>query len=165
MKIVTSIVLGGLCLAVTACSGGGLVRGEPPLVGISSLYLQQNALRTAVNIYNPNDVEMPVDVIEMSMTLGETDLGKHSTRLDITIHPKGTEEVSVDFPAGDSAPEALGNLERGDVNSVSYEVNGQIRDASGGSERFSQRGHFYPVPGRPGQFRGAGPQRERLRDP
>ena len=61
-KIQLSCILGAFCLTLSACSGG-LVRGEPPLVGVSTLHVGQDALQTSVDIYNPNDVEMPVSVI------------------------------------------------------------------------------------------------------
>jgi hypothetical protein len=107
---------------------------------------------------------MEVEIFEMSMTLGEADLGRHSANLGISIHPHGTEEIGFDFPSGPGARQTLAELERGDVNSVSYSVEGRVRTAQGDNEAFTQSGYLYPVPGRPGQFRGAGPQRDRPRD-
>jgi LEA14-like dessication related protein len=129
-------------------------------VGIYTLNAESQGIRARVGIHNPNGVEMEVDTIEMSMTLGEVDLGQHSTRVGLNVHPNGTEEVSIDFPAGESASRQLAELEGGGVSSLPYSVTGRIRDSSGGTERFSQEGYLYPVPGRSGQFRGAGPKRE-----
>lgn len=148
---------------MTAC-GGGLVRGQPPLIGISTVKVQQQEIQTRVDIYNPNGVDMEVDTIEMSMILGEIDLGTHSDRLDISVHPNGTEEISFDFPPNVEASQILNELEQGEINSVPYVVSGQILAADGGNEVFSQQGYLYPVPGRSGEFRGAGPQRDQPRE-
>lgn len=163
MRIVSNILVLSSCLATAACSGG-LVRGEPPLVSISTLALDGQAIHTRVNIYNPNSEDMPVDLIEMSMTVGEIDLGRHSRRLGISVHPNGTEEIGVDFPGNDAAGRRLAELERGDMASLAYLVEGKVSNAEGDSEKFNQAGYLYPVPGRPGQFRGAGPQRDRPHD-
>lgn len=152
-----------LSLALAACAGG-LVRGQPPLVGVSSVVLEQQQIRARVDVHNPNGVEMPVDVMELSMTLAESDLGRHSARPGITIHPNGTEEVVFDIPGDESARRELSQLESGQVSSIAYTVSGQIRDSAGGSERFTQQGYLYPVPGRPGHFRGAGPKRDQSRE-
>jgi hypothetical protein len=159
MKTTSSTLIAFLYLTITAC-GGGLVRGQPPLVGISSLNAQQTEINTRVDIYNPNGVDMEVDTFEMSMTLGDSELGLHSEKPGLSIHPNGTEEISFSFPAEATAGQALSELERGEVNSVPYTINGRVLDSGGDSERFSQRGYLYPVPGRPGEFRGAGPQRD-----
>lgn len=163
MRIVSKVLILSYCLATAACSGG-LVRGEPPLVGISTLELDGQAIHTRVNIYNPNSENMPVHMIEMSMILGEIDLGRHSRRLGISVHPNGTEEVGFDFPDNDAASRRLAELERGEVVSLAYLVEGKVSNAEGDSEKFNQAGYLYPVPGRPGQFRGAGPQRDQSRD-
>ncbi len=155
--------LAGIALALAAC-GGGLVRGQPPLVGISALQLGGGQIQSLVHLHNPNDIEMEVDRVEMSMTLGEADLGQRSNRPAIRIHPNGTEEIRFDFPADDLARRKLAQLESGERNSIPYTIDGRVFDSEGKAEKFSQRGYLYPVPGRPGQFRGAGPQRETPRD-
>lgn len=163
MKTLVRILLICLILALTGC-GGGVVRGQPPLVGISTLNLDDQQIRARLDLHNPNGVEMQVDTIEMSMELGDAHLGRHSTRPGLEVHPNGTEEIGMDFPGDEGARNALQKLERGEVNSLPYSVSGVVRDGSGGAEEFSQKGYLYPVPGRPGSFRGAGPQRERPSD-
>lgn len=163
MKIFPRVLLALTIASLTAC-GGGLIRGQPPLVGISALQLESQQIRTRIDIHNPNDVDMEIDTIEMSMKISDTDLGLHSTRLGLDIHPNGTEEIGFDFPSDSSARQLLAELEQGEVNSLPYALEGTVRDATGGSEKFSQQGYLYPVPGRPGRFRGAGPQREQPRD-
>lgn len=160
MKIKTSLLIALIALFAAACSGG-LVRGQPPMVGLSSIESQPQALNARLDIHNPNGVDMPVASIEMSMTLGETDLGRHTEQLDISVHPNGTEVIGFSFPANEAAGSLLGELERREINSVPYSVNGRVIAAGGDSERFSQEGYLYPIPGRPGEFRGAGPQSDR----
>lgn len=167
MKRLPELILACSILALAACSGG-MVRGQPPLVGISTLALSETEIGTHLAVYNPNDIDFDVEVVEMRMTLGQTDLGLHSAWPGVDIHPRGTEEIVFDFPVMESnterVREALDALEQGSVDSVAYEVEGFIRNAQGDSERFSHNGYLYPVPGRPGQFRGAGAKRERLSD-
>jgi len=161
-KLRAGIVLISLSLVLAGC--GGLVRGQPPLVGVSSLEVGGQAIRTRIDVHNPNGVDMHVDVIEMSMTLGDSDLGRHSARPGVSIHPNGTEDIDFDFPASEGARRQLAELESGRINSIAYSVTGQVRDSGGASEKFSQQGYLYPVPGRPGHFRGAGPKREQSRE-
>lgn len=153
-----------LLLSLVLADCGGLVRGQPPLVGLSSLELGGEAIQVRVDVHNPNGVDMRVDTFEMSLLLGEIDLGRHSSRPGIEIHPNGTEGIDFAIPGSEAAQRMLADLESGGVSSVAYTVNGQVRESGGGSERFSQQGYLYPVPGRPGQFRGAGPKREQYRN-
>lgn len=149
------IVAGAILL--TAC-GGGLVRGEPPMIGLSSITVQSQTFSAKVDIYNPNGIDMPVDTVEMAMTLGDSDLGTHSEQTGLSIHPNGTEEIIFSFPASESASATLSELESKEINSVPYELTGRVIATDGDSEEFAQEGYLYPIPGRPGQFRGAGPQ-------
>jgi LEA14-like dessication related protein len=159
MKTVISLIIVSLAVLIAAC-GSGLVRGQPPLVSVATLQLNGQQIHTRVNFHNPNDVEMDVSTIQMTMKIGEEDLGRQEARPALKIHPNGTDEVSFDFPGSGPASESLAGLEKGDVRSIQYSVEGRVFDSTGGSEKFSQQGYFYPVPGRPGQFRGAAPQRE-----
>lgn len=160
MKIINSTLIVSICILVVAC-GDGLVRGQPPLVDLSTLQSADSEIRTRVDIHNPNGVDMMVRDLEMSMTLGETNLGSHRIELGLTIHPNGTEEIGFTFPAADAAGQTLARLEEGDVNSVPYTIEGRVIDANGDSEQFSRDGYLYPLPGRPGEFRGAGAKRDR----
>lgn len=162
MKIINSTLIICACLLTAAC-GGGLVRGQPPLVDMSSLQAEPSEIRTRVDIYNPNGVDMVVKELEVSMILGETDLGSLRVEPGITIHPNGTEEIGFSFPSQDAAGQTLEALEGGEINSVPYTIEGQVFDSDGDSERFSQDGYLYPLPGRPGEFRGAGAKRDRSR--
>lgn len=157
----SALLLISTCL-LTACSGG-LVRGEPPLVGLSTVELGDQ-VRASVSLYNPNDENMNVARIVMSLSLGEQELDRQDLRIGLTVHRSGTEEIVVNFPVDDGARQTLARLEDGETNSVAYSIHGEISNAGGDSERFSQEGYLYPVPGRPGHFRGAGPQRERPRE-
>lgn len=160
MKTTTSFLLVCISLVITAC-GAGQIRGEPPLVGISSIQSQPTALTARVDINNPNDVDMPIETVEMAMTLGDTDLGTHTEQLGISVSPNGTERIGFTFPANGTAASTLSDLEDKVINSVPYTVSGRVIASDGYDERFSQEGYLYPIPGRPGEFRGAGPQSDR----
>lgn len=163
MKITNRFMLLILGLAVSAC-GGGLVKGEPPLISVSSLSLENGTIRTAVNVYNPNEVEMDLTAITLSLKLDTTDLGRQRRPMDLTIGPRGTEEVRIDLPPNEAAERLLEGLRRGDLLSLPYAMEGTVETVREGSDRFQHQGHLYPVPGRPGWFRGAGPQREKPKE-
>ncbi|MDX1555466.1 MAG: LEA type 2 family protein [Xanthomonadales bacterium] len=154
-NVLTLLAITGLAMTLTAC-GSGLIRGQPPLVGISSVQLGDGQIQAVVDIHNPNDVDMDVNRFEMSMVLDDNDLGLRSEAPGLSIHPNGTEVIRLELPANPAATEKLQRLENGQRNSVPYTINGRVLDGKGESEKFSQQGYLYPVPGRPGQFRGAG---------
>lgn len=160
MRTWNSLLLAFVCLALTAC-GGGLVRGEPPLVGISSISTQPETIGARVDFYNPNSVDIRIETIELAMTLGDTELGTQQEQPGLSLHPNGTEEIIFDFPANEQAGEQLADLENRVINSVPYSVSGRVISSDGYNEQFSQDGYLYPIPGRPGEFRGAGPQSDR----
>lgn len=160
MKTKNSFLLVCFSLIITAC-GAGLIRGEPPLVGISSIKSQSSALSARVDIYNPNDVDMPIETVEMEMTLGDTDLGLHTEQPGLSVNPNGTEEISFTFSASETAGNTLSDLQNKVVNSVPYSISGRVITSDGNKQQFSQEGYLYPIPGRPGEFRGAGPQSDR----
>ena len=56
----------------------------------------------------------------------------------------------------------LASLEGGEVNSIPFDLNGRVTTVEDGVLRFEYRGHLYPVPGRPGQFRSAVTQAREL---
>jgi len=156
---ISALLLLGLTFLASAC-GGGLVRGESPLASVSALQLDHQQIHIRINLHNPNGVPMDVDRIQMTMKIGEAELGRQDAMPSLSIHPNGTDEISFDFPASDAASQMLTQLQDGGITSVQYTMSGRVFDSTGKSENFSQQGYFYPVPGRPGQFRGAAPQRD-----
>lgn len=162
MNTITKFLTILLSLALIACGGG--VRGQPPLVSVSSLWGGEEGLTASVNISNPNDVEMSLVRVAMTMTLDQVELAPANMAVDFDIHPHGTEEMNLLFQHDADAQSMLAELHSGARNGLPYSVKGEIRNRSGNAERFEHAGYFYPVPGKPGQYRGAGPQREAPRD-
>ena len=162
MNTKTSLFIASAYLLLSAC-GSSQVRGEPPLIGVSSITSQPDALSVKADFYNPNDVDIEVQTIELAMTIGETDLGTQQSQPGVSLHPNGTEEIVFEFPADETAGQDLADLENKVVNSVPYSVSGRVISIDGYNEVFTQEGYLYPIPGRPGEFRGAGPQSDRRR--
>ena len=58
---------------------------------------------------------------------------------------------------------SLASLENREVKSLPFTLQGSVRTLEDGILRFEQKGHLYPVPGKPGFFRSAVTQAEQLR--
>ena len=157
MKRLPEIFVVLLALSLVSCGGGG-VRGEPPLVTISGFSSESTGLRARVDIHNPNDVDMEVASISMNMKIDVAELPQSSRSLDFVIHPHGTEQVEMTFQPDNATREALEDLQGGG-RGFAYSARGEVRTRQGDGESFEHDGYFYPVPGRPGEFRGAGTQR------
>ena len=158
MNKATGISLLLITLMLSACGGGG-VRGEAPLVSISSLDSDASSLMTRVDIHNPNDVDMELRFVSMSLSIEGVELPAGVQDVNLVIHPHGTEEIEIVFRPDEEARDTLASLPTGEGRGLAYTVDGEIRDVQGNTERFEHEGYFYPVPGKPGQFRGTGPQR------
>lgn len=150
-----------LCLLIAfACAACGphQIRGRAPLISISSLNLVGNRLSADFDVRNPNDESMTIDAVEIRMSLQDTEVSRNNEGLQIGISPQGTEEVHVESLPDAFARNLLKSLESGDVISLPYELEGRVHTQERGYLEFSHQGHLYPVPGRPGRFRGAGAQ-------
>jgi hypothetical protein len=155
-----------LLIVIIACSACSpqKIRGRPPFIGISSLVLVENTLSADFDIRNPNDEEMTIDAIDISMTLQETQISRSRDDLRINISAQGIEEIHVESLPDEFARKLLSSLESGEVISLPYQLEGRVHTLENGYLSFDDKGHLYPVPGRPGQFRGAGAQGE-VREP
>ena len=141
---------------LTACGGTHLVKGESPLVSVSSLTLDGNTLSTNFDIRNPNGVQMSIERVEVGMTIKNTSLDRANQPFDMSIDPNSVEHIQVASKVSDATMDLFGQLESGDILSLAYELDGVVHTLNEGVENFSHEGHLYPVPGRPGYFRGAG---------
>jgi len=56
----------------------------------------------------------------------------------------------------------LVSLKDGEVPSLPFRLEGRVHTEESGNLRFKHKGHLYPVPGRPGQFRSATTQSSRI---
>jgi LEA14-like dessication related protein len=145
-----------LTVLLTGCGGTRLIKGESPLVSISSLSLDGDALSTNFDIRNPNGVEMGIKRVEVGVTIQDIAQKPADQPFTLSIDPNSVEHIRVSSNAAPETQALLNQLEKGNIVSLSYELEGRVHTLNEGIERFSHEGHLYPVPGRPGYFRAAG---------
>lgn len=147
---------------VSAC-GPRVVTGRPPFVGISSMALGDFELATQFRFSNQNGVPMTLQDVEIAVTVDGVELVREKRALLLSIDANSAEEVNVSQVPGEAARSLLLSLQNGEVLSLPFSLDGRVRTEEDGNLRFEQKGHLYPVPGRPGQFRSAVTQAEELR--
>lgn len=153
------LLAGAIC---TAC-GPQVIEGRPPFVGISSMNLSGGRLTTEFRIDNQNGVAMNVEAFEVSVAVGDVLLSQDARQLALLIDANSAEEILVEESPADDVTRLLDSLEQREVNSLPFELNGRVRTLEDGYLRFEQKGHLYPVPGKPGFFRSAVTQAQELR--
>ena len=136
----------------TAC-GAHVVRGESPMVRMNELSHRDNVMTLGLSMRNVNGVELVIQDIDFSLSLGDDELFTHNGPVNTDIIANGTETWSVDVAEGESSRELLDSLQNGDVKSLPYTLKGSITTSDDGTLRFEHEGHIYPLPGRPGHFR------------
>jgi len=148
---------GLLVLAVLLCTACGtkLVRGESPLVRMTEISHRDSNINLQVNIRNINGVDLDIQSIDLSLNVneGEDELLAYSGPVNIKIVANGTEPWSVDVKEGEAGRELLESLQKGDIQSLPYTLEGTITSKSDGKLSFEYEGHIYPLPGKPGHFR------------
>ena len=152
-----------IAAACTACGGKQVIEGRPPFVGISAMSQAGGELTTEFRVDNQNGVPMNIQAIDVTVSLGDIPLTKVNRELQLAIDANSAEEIRVGERPGGEALDLLGSLERREVNSLPFELVGRVRTQEDGYLRFEQKGHLYPVPGRPGSFRSAATQAKELR--
>jgi hypothetical protein len=155
-----------LALATTvACAGCGpdVIEGRPPFIGISGMHLQGDTLAADFRIDNQNGVAMNIQAIEITVTVNEVTLTRENRDYDLSIDANSSEEVRVERLPDEFTRELLASLENREVRSLPFQLAGRVLTQEDGYLRFEQKGHLYPVPGRPGHFRSAVTQAEDLR--
>jgi LEA14-like dessication related protein len=125
--------------------------------------LQNGVLATDFRIANQNGVAMTIQAVDITVTVEGSTLTREQGERGLSIDANSSEELRVERPADESTRRLLGSLERREVQSLSFELAGRVRTQEDGHLRFEHRGHFYPVPGRPGYFRSAVTQADKLR--
>lgn len=148
---------GVLALAVLLCTACGtkLVRGESPLVRMTEISHRDGNINLQVNIRNINGVDLDIQGIDLSLTFNESEdeLLAYNGPVNIKIVANGTEPWSVDVKEGEAGRELLESLQKGDIQSLPYKLEGTITSKSDGNLGFEYEGHIYPLPGKPGHFR------------
>ena len=157
--------LASLLLAVSACASctPPVIEGRPPFIGISGMRLVDDALRAEFRVSNQNGVPMNIQAIDIGVTVDGVELVGENRPLELTIDANSAEEVHVEKAPGTFARELLDSLENGAVKSLPFSLQGRVLTREDGYLRFEQKGHLYPVPGKPGFFRSAVTQAEGLR--
>ena len=156
-----SLVVAALVCA--ACGSAGVITGRPPFVSIADMRLADGLLSTEFRIDNQNGVPMNVDAIDIQVTAGSVSLTRENRQLTLAIDANSAEEIRVEERPGGEVLDLLESLELREVNSLSFELSGRVLTQEDGYLRFEQKGHLYPVPGRPGSYRSAVTQAQELR--
>lgn len=151
-----------LVLLCAAC-GPQVIKGRPPFIGISGMSLQDDTLAADFRVDNQNGVEMNIQTIEITVTINDVTLTGENRDYPLSIDANSSEELRVERPLDESARRLLASLEDREVRSLAFELAGRVRTREDGYLRFEHKGHLYPVPGKPGHFRSAVTQSERLR--
>lgn len=137
---------------LSACSSHG-VRGVPPFVQVNGLFIDHQDLSLDLGVTNANSVLLDVQQIEFSLKLDHTDLSIYKAASNATVTANGTENLRFSLPASSAGSKLLSELENGDRRSLEYTLEGVMTVVEDGAMKFKRKGHLYPVPGRPGQFR------------
>lgn len=152
-------------LAVFACASCGpqVIEGRPPFIGISDMRLLDDTLSADFRISNQNGVPMNIEAIDIEVTINGARLARENRQFQLTIDANSAEEVHVDQLPEPFTRDLLASLENREVNSLPFYLKGSVSTLESGRLRFEQKGHLYPVPGKPGYFRSAVTQAEELR--
>jgi len=151
-------------LAAVACAGCGpqVIEGRPPFLRISELSMHGDSLSIDFDVSNQNEVEMHIDAIEIRVGMGDTEIVHADPGYKLTVGASSSEDLHVEKPAPGGLRDRLSELERGDVISLPFDLSGRVHTLEDGYLDFDQKGHLYPVPGKPGYYRSAVTQSKEL---
>lgn len=144
-----------LLLVVCAACGPSIIRGQPPFISIGSLHLDGRDISVVFTISNQNGEPMDIIGAEISVDLDEAELSRYNENFKLTIDANSAEEITVDQRLDESTAELLSSLQKGELISLPFKLEGRVNTLADGYLKFRNKGHLYPVPGRPGQFRSA----------
>jgi hypothetical protein len=161
LKNRTLVLLLPLILCCSAC-GPHIISGRPPFISISELSLEGDQLSANFNISNQNGEPMDIDGIDIKVKVEEAELTRYNEDFKLTISANSTEVIEVEQLPDDFTQELLTSLESGDIASLPFRLEGRVHTVGDGFLEFRHKGHLYPVPGRPGQFRSATTQSSRI---
>jgi len=144
-----------LSLLVCSSCGPSIIRGKPPFISIAGLSLEGQQLSADFNIHNQNGEPMDIDGIEIQVQVEEAILTRYNSDFKLSISANGTEEILVEQLPDEFTQQLLTSLQSGEVSSLPFSLEGKVSTLLDGTLQFRNKGHLYPVPGRPGQFRSA----------
>jgi LEA14-like dessication related protein len=150
-----TIIIFMLVTMICSACGPRIIRGRPPFISIASLALQNDQLSAAFNISNQNGEPMEIDGIDIQVVIEEAELTRYNSDFSLTVGANSVEEVLVEQLPDEFTQKLLSSLESGDVNSLPFQLEGQVSTLADGMLRFKNKGYLYPVPGKPGHFRSA----------
>ena len=143
-----------IILVCTAC-GQSIIKGRPPFISISELSLQDDRLSVDFNISNPNGETMNIDGIEIAVRVEKAELTRYNEDFKLTVGANSTEVIEVEQFPDAFVQDLLVSLKDGEIPSLPFRLEGRVHTEESGYLLFKHKGHLYPVPGRPGQFRSA----------
>ena len=150
-------------LLLAAC-GSDVIRGRPPLVGLSELVLVGgDRLDAGFRIANQNGVPMTISRAEIAVSVRDAELIAHAQALNLGIDANGAEDLRVEQAAEPFTLTLLSSLDNGELQSLAFDLTGSVRTTEDGVLQFAYTGYLYPVPGRPGHYRSAVTQANELR--
>jgi LEA14-like dessication related protein len=165
-KYVTRQALTVLLLLLTAVCcfscGPQVIKGRSPFISISGMSLADDTLSVEFYVRNQNGVPMTIDSVNISVTANGVELARKNSRFDLIVGANSAEHVSVDKVADKESLALLESLESGEVNSLPFDLKGKVHTLEDGDLTFEQKGHLYPVPGKPGHFRSTATQAQGL---
>ena len=98
---------------------------------------------------------MDIDGIEIQVQVEDAVLTRYNSDFKLKISANGTEEILVEQLPDEFTQQLLASLQSGEVSSLPFQLEGKVNTLLDGTLQFRNKGHLYPVPGRPGQFRSA----------
>jgi LEA14-like dessication related protein len=149
------IILVLLTLLICSACGPSIIRGKPPFISIASLSLEGQQLSADFNIHNQNGEAMDIDGIEIQVQVEDAVLTRYNSDFKLKIGANSTEEILVEQLPDEFTQQLLTSLQSGEVSSLPFRLEGKVSTLLDGTLQFRNKGHLYPVPGRPGQFRSA----------
>jgi LEA14-like dessication related protein len=153
-----------LLIMATCCISCGpqVLKGRPPFISISSMSLVESKLSAVFDIRNENGLPMTIDRIDITVRVNEVELTRKNDKYDLLIGTNSTEQVRVDELPDEFKQRLLDSLESGEVKSLPFDLKGNVHTVEDGTLYFAHKGYLYPVPGKPGHFRSAVTQAQRL---
>ena len=158
----SSMLLLLIILTCTAC-GSNIIHGRPPFISISKLSLQGDHLSVDFNISNPNGEAMNIDLIEITVRVEGAELTRYNEDFKLTIGANSIEVIEVEQFPDAFVQDLLVSLMDFEVPNLPFRLEGRVHTEEDGFLQFKHKGHLYPVPGKPGQFRSATIQSSRIR--
>ena len=151
-----------IVLVMTGC-GPNVIKGRPPFISISGMNLLDGELSAVFDISNQNGVPMSITSIDITVTVRDAEITRYNENLQLVIDTNSTEEVRVEKMPDDFTQTLLISLDRGDLDSLPFDLKGRVNTIEDGFLNFENTGYLYPVPGRPGHYRSAVTQSKGLR--